>query len=116
MYAKKGQDVEMFFRLRHDPFVGIDDEQDQIEARQAGDHILDELFMTGYIDDTGPRTIWQVEPGKAQVDRQSPFLFFGCRIRLDSGQGTDQRRLAMIDMTGCADNDMSGHLIIPLYI
>ena len=34
MYAKKGQDVEMFFRLRHDPFVGIDDEQDQIEARQ----------------------------------------------------------------------------------
>lgn len=86
MYAKKGQDVEMFFRLRHDPFVGIDDEQDQIEARQAGDHILDELFMTRHIDDAGPRTVRQVEPGKAQVDGQSPFLFFRCRIRIDPGQ------------------------------
>ena len=111
MYAKKGQDVEMFFRLRHDPFVGIDDEQDQIEARQAGDHILDELFMPRYIDDAGPRTVRQVEPGKAQVDGQSPFLFFRCRIRIDPGQGPDQRRLAMIDMAGRPDDDMSGHNI-----
>ena len=111
MHAKKGQDVEMFLCLRHDPFVSVDDEQDQIEARQAGDHILDEFFMTRYIDDTGPRTIWQVEPGKTQVDRQSPFLFFGCRIRIDSGQGPDQRRLSMIDMAGRPDDDVSGHNI-----
>ena len=55
----------MFTRLRHDPFLGIDDEQDHVEARQAGDHILYKIFMTGYIDDTAPRPIGQIQPGKA---------------------------------------------------
>ena len=41
----------MLARLRHDRIVGGDDEQGQIDAGGAGEHVLDEALVARHVDD-----------------------------------------------------------------
>ena len=47
--AQKPNDIQMLFSLRHDPFTGIDDQDDQIHASDTGKHLADKFFMTGNV-------------------------------------------------------------------
>ncbi len=44
---------QVFTRLRHDAFVGCDDEQRQVDAAGAGQHVLDEALVAGHVDNAG---------------------------------------------------------------
>ena len=41
---------------------------------------------------------------EAEIDRDAALLFFGQAIGVDAGQRFDERRLAVIDMTGRGDD------------
>ena len=68
--------------------------------------------MSRYVYDSGAVTIWQIKPCKSEINCDATLLFFLIRIRISSGQCTDQRSLAMIYMPGCTNDNML-HLIPP---
>ena len=100
--AQNLQDIEVFTRLRHDPVVGGDHEQRHVDRTHPSDHGFDEALVTWHIDD-GRRLI---EVGETQFDRDPPLLLLAGAIRVDTGQRMYQLRLAMVDVTGRADDGM----------
>ena len=81
--AEQIHDVEMFARLRHDGVVSRDDQHGHVDARRAGDHVPDETFVTGHIDNADLK-IAGSEMCKAQVDRDPASPLFGQTIRVDA--------------------------------
>ena len=49
--AEQAEDFQVLARLRHDGIVGGDDEDGQVDAGGAGEHVLDEALVAGHIDD-----------------------------------------------------------------
>ena len=94
----------MFARLRHHAFIRRDNQGDHVNSMRARQHVLDETFMARHVDKANAHFA-EVEIGKANVDRYAAPFFFWQTIGIDSGQGAHQRRLAVIDMPGRADND-----------
>ena len=47
----------------------------------------------------------QFQMGEAQINGDAAALFFFQTIGVDSGQGFDQRGLAVVDVSGSADDD-----------
>ena len=62
--------------------------------------------MSGYVYDSGTVTIWQIKPCKSEINRDATLLLFLIRIRISSGQCTNQRSLAMIYMPSCTNDNM----------
>ena len=58
------KDCEMLARLRHNAFVSGDDKQGGVDSADAGQHILDEVSVTGDIHNADGFTVRQVEPGE----------------------------------------------------
>ena len=54
----------MFPCLRHHALAGIDNEENEVNAGQPGNHILYELFMPRYVDDTDAAPMGQIQIGK----------------------------------------------------
>ena len=108
-HAEVGEDLEMLFRLRHPPIVSGDDQQGEVDRADAGDHVLDEVFVARNVDDPETkrgrrrRGRRKVQVGEAEVDRDPAQLLFRQTIRIGAGQRFDQRALAMIDMAGGGD-------------
>ena len=49
--AEQAADIEVLARLRLDGFVGGDHEQHQVDAADAGEHVLDEALVAGHVDE-----------------------------------------------------------------
>jgi hypothetical protein len=94
----------MFFGLRHHSFVGSDDEQGQVYSAYAGQHILDEMLMPWYIDDTYLPAAGQLQPGEAEVDGHAPFLFFLQTVGVYAGERLYQSGLAVVYMARSAEH------------
>ncbi len=67
--AEQAADVEVLARLGHDPLVGGDDQQDQVDPGRAGDHVVDELLVAGDVDDAD-----RVRPGQARWAKPSSMV------------------------------------------
>ena len=52
--AQEAEDLQVLAGLRHDRVVGGDDEQRQVEAGRAGEHVADEPLVAGHVDDGQP--------------------------------------------------------------
>ncbi len=99
--AEAGEDDRVLLRLRHHPVVGgDDDDQEEVDAPRAGDHSSDEPFVSGDVDHRDLPTIRQAQTGIAQLDRDPPGLLFRQPVGVDAGERGDERRLAMVDVTG----------------
>jgi len=98
------QNLQMFPGLRHDPFVDIDDQQDQVDAADTGEHVMDELFMAWYVDHADHAAVGQLERRKPQVNRNTALLLFLEAVGVDAGELVDQDRLAVVNVSGCADD------------
>lgn len=94
----------MLARLGHDAFVGGDDEESKVDAADAGQHICDEIAMTGNIDNADGFTIRQVEPSEAKVNRHLPALLFREPVRIDAAQLFNQRGFAVVNVPGSSDD------------
>ena len=53
--AEQAADVEVLAGLRLDGFVGGDDEEHQVDAADAGEHVLDEALVAGDVDEAEAR-------------------------------------------------------------
>src|SRR5262245_18093074 len=106
--TKQLEDFEMFPGLRHDAVVGGDHEHSEVDAGGPGKHVLDEPLVPGYIDDAEAE-VAQIEPRKADVDRDPAFFFLGQAVAIDSGQGFHERSLAVVDVTGGAKDEVTRH-------
>src|SRR5260370_14359264 len=107
MRPEQMQDVEMLLRLRHHAIVGGDREQHEIDTVRAGEHVADEALVPGDVDDTGASAVGQGEVGEAEIDRNPALLFLLEAVGILAGQRFDKRGLAVIDMTGGADDGVS---------
>ncbi len=102
--AQQPEDGGMLARLRHHAFVGGDHQQDSIHPADPGQHVLDEVAVPGDIDDPDGLALRQSQPGEAKVDRHLTFDFLAQSIGVDAGQGMDERRLAVVNVAGRADD------------
>ena len=74
--AEQIDNCEVLTRLRHHPFVGRDNQQGEIDAAHAGEHVLDEAFVARHVDDADLFAAGEREPRKAEVNRETPLFLF----------------------------------------
>ena len=53
--AEQIDDREVLARLRHHAVVGRDDQQHEIDAGRAGQHVVHELLVAGHVDEAEHR-------------------------------------------------------------
>ena len=107
------QQFEVFECLGPDPVVGRDDEECGIDLAGPDEHVADERVMSRHVDEVDRGPVLEVEVGIADVDRHPPPPLLGQAIGIDPGQRSEQRRLAVIDMPGRADDDGHARLSCP---
>ena len=95
----------MFARLRHHRIIGGDHEQRGIDARRPGNHRVNEPLMPGHVDQCKPAAV-VVEMREAQLDRDAAAFLLGQSINRAAGQRMHERRLAVIDVPGQANDDI----------
>ncbi len=78
--TQQAADVEMLAGLGLDGFVGGDDQQNQVDAGDPREHVLDETLMTGNVDESET-----AEVGEAKVDGDAAAFFFFQPIGVDPG-------------------------------
>ncbi len=104
-HAQEVDDREMLARLRLDALVGRDDEEDEVDAGRAGEHVLDEPFVAGNVDDGDPAAGGERQVREAEIDRDPALLLFLQPVGIDSGESADERGLAVVDVPRGADHD-----------
>jgi len=105
LQSEQRHDRQVLARLRHDAVVGRDHQDDDVDARRAGDHVLDELLVPRHVDDADRASVRQLEARETDVDRHPPLLLLAQAVGVDSRQRLDERRLAVVDVAGRADDD-----------
>ena len=98
------EDGDVLARLGHHAFVGGDHQQGDVDAADAGEHVVDEALVAGHVDDRHLDAVRQSQPGEAEIDGHAALLFFLEAVGVDAGQGPDERRLAVVDVAGGADD------------
>ena len=101
----------MLVRLRAGAFVRVDHEQEEVDACCAGDHRPHEAFVSGDVDEREAPAVGKFERRIAEVDGDPALLFLGEPIRVLAGEGTDEPRLAVVDVARCSD--CQRHVRIP---
>ncbi len=64
--------------------------------------------MTRHIHDTQLNAITQIKLGESQFDADAAIPLFLQPVGVGPGQGCDQCGLTVINMTGGAENEMTG--------
>ncbi len=112
--AEQIADGEMLHCLRHDALVGRDNKHDCRNTASSGEHVTDEKAVAGNVNkaDAERRSIRRREfkGSETEVDRDTAAFLFGKAIRINAGEGANQRRLAMVDVTSGPDNDGTGRV------
>ena len=93
-------DVQMLARLRHNGFVRRNDQHHEIDAADAGEHVLDKFFVAGNIDEPDAGVRIQCEVRETDIDRNAPLFLFFKAVGIDSGESFNQRRFTVIDVSG----------------
>ncbi len=106
--AEQAADSQVLHCLWLDTFLGRDHQQDRSNATSPGQHVVNKQAMPRHIDkaDSEPAAIGSrsLEKGEAEIDCDATPLLFRQPIRIDTSQCTDQRSLAVIDVT-CRSNN-----------
>src|SRR5258708_38150843 len=76
-------------------------------------HVGDDPRVAGHVDDADLEPARQAEVREAEVDRHPAPLLLREAIGVDAGEGSDQGRLAVINMAGRPDHE--AHRATPLY-
>ena len=104
------EDVEVLAGLGHDALIGGDHEQGEVDAADAGEHVLDKALVAGDVDDRDFASAGQCGPGEAEIDREAAGFFFFPAIGVDAAERQDQGALAVVDVPGGADDEHDGSL------
>ncbi len=96
----------MLAGLRHHALVGRHDEQCPINPGRPGDHGVDQPLVPGDVHEV------ELEVGlgqlrEAEVDGDPPLALLREPVTVGAGEGLDERGLAVVDVTGGAEDDMA---------
>ncbi len=106
-HAEQTTDLKVLARLRHDGFVGGDDEHDRVDPARAGQHVADEPLMTGHVHERDLDV--PVAPVREpEVDGDAARLLLFQPIGVGAGERQDEAALPMVDVAGRADHER-GH-------
>src|SRR5438105_10240738 len=97
-------DLQVFDGLRHDTFVGRDDEKHSVKTVDAGQHVANETGVAGHVHDSDQPAARQLEIREAEVDGHAPALLLFEAVGIDAGQRLDQRGLTVVDVPRGADD------------
>ena len=104
LHAEDVEDLQVLLGLRLPTLVGGHDEEYEPHGSDAGEHVADELLVAGDVDEPDLAPARQRRPGVAEVDREPAPLLLGEAVGVDAGERDDQRRLAVVDVTGRRDD------------
>src|SRR5690606_3680135 len=99
-------DREVLAGLGHDALVGGDDEQDDVDAGRAREHVADEGLVARDIDDGELLPGREAEAGEAEVDGDAAALLLDEAVGVDAGERADERGLAVVDVAGRAEDEV----------
>src|SRR6266705_4538420 len=102
---KQSADVEVLTSLRHNRFIGRDDQHHKVEPVGAGEHVFDEALVTGHINKTESE-IPDRKIGESDVDRYAALFFLFEPVGVDASERFDQCGLAVVDVAGGPDDDV----------
>jgi hypothetical protein len=102
LYPKHLDGREVLRGLGHPTLIGSDHEQAHRHPPCPCEHVLDEALMARHIDNAHFTPRGKGQPGKAEIDCQPSSLFLLETVGIDAGQGLNQRRFSVIDMSGGA--------------
>ena len=102
-YPEQVQYRQMLPRLRHYRLVRRHYQQRDVYPADARQHIVDEPLMTRHVNDADFAAGRQPEPRKAQVYRQPALFLLGESVRVYPRQRLDERGLAVIYVSRCAN-------------
>ena len=95
----------MLSRLRHYAVVGSDNENYPVDAGGAGDHCLDEILVSGDVDDTdfqaGDRS-----RREAEIDGHPALLLGLEQVGVAAGKAFYQRCFTVIYVAGGSERDV----------
>src|SRR5262249_46643243 len=75
------------------------------------EHVLDKALVAGHIDDAEAKA-GEIESGEADVDGDAARFFLGQTVAVDAGEGLDERRLAVVNMSSGAEDEIARHAVI----
>ena len=75
----------MFSGLRHGTVIGSNDEQHEIDAGDAAQHVADEFLVARHVDKADGFGVVQRKVREAQIDGQVTLFFFRQAVRVDAG-------------------------------
>ena len=99
-------DGKVLAGLGHDAFVRGDHEHHDVHAADAGKHVLDQPFMAGNVHDAEAVAAGKVEGREAEVKGDAALLLFLEAVGVRAGEGLDEGRFPVVDMSGCAEDDV----------
>ena len=94
----------MLLGLRHQPFIRGDHQQCQVDARGAGDHGANEVLVTRHVDHPRDFPAAEFQRREVELDGDLSPSFLRQAIHRASGERGDQGGLAVINVTGGADD------------
>ena len=103
-HAEQLENREVLARLRHDAFVGGHHDEREIDARGAGDHRPNERLVARDVDDADRPDAVERERREPELDRDAAPLLLGQPIGVHAGEREHERRLAVIDVAGGAED------------
>ena len=93
----------MLVGLRAGALGRVDDEEEEVDPRRAGDHGPHEPLVPGDVDERQHAAVRELERRVAEVDRDPARPLLGQPVGVLAGERADERRLAVVDVTGGAD-------------
>ena len=94
----------MLLGLGLDPFVRCNHHQNDADSTQTCKRVVNETLMPRYVDESYLQIVCE-KVGEAEVDSNATTFLFFPPIAVDSCEGLDKCRFAVIDVSGCADNN-----------
>ena len=102
-HAQQLDDGQVLHRLRHDAVVGGDDQQEEVDAGRPGHHGAHEALVARHVDHAQPGARRQLQLRVAELDGDAALLLLAQPVGVLAGEPRDERRLAVVDVTGGAE-------------
>jgi hypothetical protein len=71
---------------------------------RACQHVFDETFVTGNVDETDTEII-ELEIGEAEIDGDTASFLFRQAVRIRARERAHHRALSVLDMACCPDDE-----------